>query len=150
MRGERILVLNASRVLIVALSISSVVLTSGRAQETFSARLTMMPIDEVNRGLVTGEGSASASIDDESLAISGSFTGLQGAATAARLHKSLDRGIRGPALYDLEVESATEGSFSGEIELTPDQVELLLDGRLYITIYSQSAPEGNLWGWLLQ
>jgi hypothetical protein len=110
----------------------------------------MMPIDEVNRGLVTGEGSASASLGDETLTVTGSFTGLQGPATAARLHESLDRGIRGPALYDLDVESATEGIFSGEIELTSDQAELLLDGRLYITIYSQTAPEGNLWGWLLQ
>lgn len=109
----------------------------------------MMPIDEVNRGLVTGEGSACASLDDETLTVSGTFTGLQGPATAARLHESLNAGIRGPALYDLEVEAATEGSFSGEIDLTSDQVELLLDGRLYITIYSQTAPEGNLWGWLL-
>jgi len=144
------LVANASRALIAVLFICSALLTTAHAQETFTARLTMMPIDEVNRGLVTGEGSASASLDDETLAITGSFTGLQGPSTAARLHESLDRGIRGPALYDLDVESATEGSFSGEIELTPDQVELLLDGRLYITIYSQSAPEGNLWGWLLQ
>ena len=109
----------------------------------------MMPIDEVNRGLVTGEGAVSASFDEEVLTISGTFTGLQGPATAARLHESLNRGIRGPALYDLEVETATEGAFSGEIELTPEHVELLLDGRLYITIYSQTAPEGNLWGWLL-
>jgi hypothetical protein len=123
--------------------------TNVLAQENFSTRLTMMPIDEVNRGLVTGEGSVSASLDDETLSITGSFTGLQGPATAARLHESLDRGIRGPALYDLEVEAATGGVFSGEIELLPDQVELLLDGRLYITIYSQTAPEGNLWGWLL-
>lgn len=119
------------------------------AQELFTTRLTMMPIDEVNRGLVTGEGSASASLDDDTLIITGTFTGLQGPATAARLHESLNRGIRGPAVYDLEAEAATEGAFSGEIELTSDQVELLLDGRLYITIYSQTAPEGNLWGWLL-
>ena len=144
------LVAKTSSVLIVALSICSALLTTVHAQETFSTRLTMMPIDEVNRGLVTGEGSASAALDDETLTVAGTFTGLQGAATAARLHESLDRGIRGPALYDIAIESATEGGFSGEIELTPDQVGLLLDGRLYITIYSQSAPEGNLWGWLLQ
>jgi hypothetical protein len=110
----------------------------------------MVPIDEVNRGLVTGEGSASGSLDDETLIITGSFSGLRGPATVARLHESLDKGIRGAALYDLEIESATEGSLSGEIELTADQVELLLDGRLYIQIHSTSAPEGNLWGWLLQ
>jgi hypothetical protein len=134
----------------IALAICGALVTTAHAQEPFTARLTMMPIDEVNRGLVTGEGSASASLDDETLSITGSFTGLRGPATVARLHESLDRGIRGPALYDLTIEAATEGAVSGEIELTPDQVELLLDGRLYITIYSQTAPEGNLWGWLLQ
>ena len=34
-------------------------------------------------------------------------------------------------------------------DLTPDQLQALLDGRLYIQIHSASAPEGNLWGWLL-
>jgi hypothetical protein len=131
-------------------TICATFIVTAHAQETFSTRLSMMPIDEINRGLVTGEGSASATFDDETLTITGSFTSLQGPATIARLHESLNTGIRGPALYDLTIESATEGAFSGEVELTPDQVELLLDGRLYITIYSQSAPEGNLWGWLLQ
>ncbi len=140
---------NASRRLIVALLTCVTFVLISHAQGVFTARLTMMPIDEVNRGLVTGEGSASASLDDETLTVSGSFTGLQGPATAARLYESLDRGIRGPALYDLEIESATEGTFSADIELTPDQVELPLGGRLYITITSESAPEGNLWGWLL-
>ena len=133
-----------------AVALCAALAASAHAQETFTARLTMMPIDEVNRGLVTGEGSASVSLDDETLTVTGSFAGLQGPATAARLHESLDRGIRGPALYNLTVETAAEGSFSGEIELTADHVELLLDGRLYIQIHSQTAPEGNLWGWLLQ
>jgi len=144
------LVANTRRALFLSLFLCAALIVPAHAQNAFTTRLTMMPIDEVNRGLVTGSGSASASLDDETLIITGSFTGLRGPATVVRLHESLDRGIRGPALYDLEVENATEGSFSGEIELTPDQVELLLDGRLYITIYSQSAPEGNLWGWLLQ
>lgn len=134
----------------VALALCAALAATAHAQETFIARLTMMPIDEVNRGLVTGEGVASASLDDETLTITGSFTGLQGPATVARLHESLDRGIRGPALYDLTIEAATEGTFSGEIELTADQIEMVLDGRLYIQIHSTSAPEGNLWGWLLQ
>ena len=144
------LVANTERALFLSLFLCAALIVPAHAQKTFTARLTMMPIDEVNRGLVTGEGAASASLDDETLTITGSFTGLQGPATDARLHDSLDRGIRGPALYDLEVETVTEGAFSGEIELTPDQVELLLDGRLYIQIHSTSAPEGNLWGWLLQ
>ncbi len=141
--------LNSSSRVMGAFTICLALVATSHAQETFTARLTMMPIDEVNRGIVTGSGSASASLDNETLTITGSFSGLRGPATVARLHESLDRGIRGAALYDLIAEPATEGSFSGEIEFTPDQVELLLDGRLYIQIHSASAPEGNLWGWLL-
>jgi hypothetical protein len=144
------LVANSRRALFRSLFLCAALIVPAHAQNAFITRLSMMPIDEINRGLVTGEGSASASLDDETLTITGSFSGLQGSATVARLHESLDRGIRGPALYDLTVESATEGTFSGEIELNADQVELLLDGRLYIQIHSASAPEGNLWGWLLQ
>jgi hypothetical protein len=124
-------------------------MTSAGAQQTLTARLTMMPIDEVNRGIVTGSGSATAELDGDTLKLAGSFAGLQGPATVARLHQSLDRGIRGTALYDLTVTPDVAGSITGEIELTPEQVELLRAGRLYIQIHSTSAPEGNLWGWLL-
>ncbi len=49
-------VANASRVFVVTLSLCGALVSAALAQKTFSARLTMMPIDEVNRGLVTGEG----------------------------------------------------------------------------------------------
>lgn len=126
-----------------------VFITAASAQETLTARLTMMPIDEVNRGIITGSGSASAELDGNTLKLTGSFTGLRGPATIARVHQSLERGIRGAALYDLTVTADVEGSIAGEIELTRDQVVMLRAGRLYIQIHSTSAPEGNLWGWLL-
>jgi hypothetical protein len=127
----------------------SAFVTTAHAQSSYTARLTMMPIDEVNRGIVTGSGSAAATLDGKTLTVTGRFAGLRGPATIARLHQSLDRGIRGAALYDLTVTPDVEGAITGEIELTPDQVEMLVAGRLYIQIHSASAPEGNLWGWLL-
>jgi hypothetical protein len=144
------LVVNASRGFIVTLSLCVALVVTIYAQETFSTRLTMMPIDEVNRGIVTGSGSASGWLDGKTLTITGSFTGLRGPATVARLHESMDTGIRGAVLYDLTITATADGTFSGEVELTPGQVDMLLDGRLYIQIYSQSAPDGNLWGWLLR
>ena len=122
----------------------------GSAAESLSARLSMMPIDEVNRGILTGSGSATAVLDGNNLSLTGSFAGLRGPATIARLHQSRDRGIRGSALYDLSVTPNVTGSIEGEVELTPEQVEMLLAGRLYIQIHSTSAPDGNLWGWLLK
>jgi hypothetical protein len=124
-------------------------ITTAAAQQSLTARLTMMPIDEVNRGIITGAGSATAELDGSILRITGSFGGLRGPATIARVHQSLDRGIRGAALHDLAVTPDVEGRIDGEIELTAEQIEMLHAGRLYIQIHSTSAPEGNLWGWLL-
>jgi hypothetical protein len=66
----------------------------------------------------------------------------------ARVHNG-SKGIRGPALFDLEVSKATSGTISGVIELTAAQIDELKNSRFYIQLHSQKAPEGNLWGWLL-
>ena len=123
--------------------------TVSQSAETFVARLTMMPIEVATRANVAGSGSGSATLDGQRLLVTGSFSGLQGSATAAHLHEGIALGIRGAPLFELSVESATAGSFSGEVELTPEQVESLRQGRLYIQIRSEAAPDGNLWGWLL-
>ena len=117
--------------------------------ETFTTRLTMMPLEVGTPGNVTGVGSGSAVLDGQRLHISGSFSGLRGPATIARLHEGLKMGIRGGAIYELSVTATVEGTVTGELELSMEQVESLRLGRLYIQIHSEAAPEGNLWGWLL-
>jgi hypothetical protein len=125
--------------------------SAGSAAESFDARLSTMPIDEVNRGIVAGSGAVRAVLDGNKLSLTGSFTGLRGPATVARVHQSRgDRGIRGSAIYELSVTQDVAGSIEGEAELTPEQVEMLLAGRLYVQIHSTSAPDGNLWGWLIK
>jgi hypothetical protein len=39
---------------------------------------------------------------------------------------------------------------SATLDLTPQQIESLKKGRLYLQIDSEKAPDGNLWGWLLR
>ncbi len=116
----------------------------------FDARLSTVPIDARNRVQITGQGSATAVLDGAELTIAGSFEGLQGAANAAYLHESPVTGVRGPAIVDLEVSGGVEGSVSATLDLTPEQVAALREGRLYIQVHSEAAPDGNLWGWLLQ
>ncbi len=116
----------------------------------FDARLSTVPIDARNRVQITGQGSATAVLDGSELTIAGSFGGLQGAASAAYLHESPVTGVRGPAILDIDVSGGVEGSISATLELTPEQVAALRDGRLYIQVHSEAAPDGNLWGWLLQ
>jgi hypothetical protein len=49
----------------------------------------------------------------------------------------------------LEVDNAVRGALHGDVQLSRAQVQALRDGRLYIQVHSEGAPEGNLWGWLL-
>lgn len=117
--------------------------------QTFTARLTPVPIDAAMRATVTGTGSASATLTGTALSITGTFEGLKTPATIAQIHQGSMTGVRGAAILDLTVSKLTDGSISGSFNLTPAQVESLRKGKLYIQIHSEKAPDGNLWGWLL-
>ena len=126
---------------------------AGTAQsgDKYNARLFWVPTAGAER--VSGKGTASATLSGRSLTITGSFEGLGGPATVARLHEGIARGARGKALTDLTISKAASGTISGAATLTPEQVEALRQGKLYIQIHSDKglAPDGaNLWGWLLR
>ena len=119
------------------------------AQERFSARITMVPIEMSMRATVTGGGAASATLDGRHLVVTGQFSGMQSAATEAQLRIGPVTGVRGAVSHTLVVEPGTEGRIEGDFELDPAEVEALRSGRFYIQVNSQGAPEGNLWGWFL-
>ena len=121
-----------------------------QTEERFKGRLSPVPIDAATRANVTGTGSVSAVLTGTKLSISGTFDGLAGPATVARLHQGVATGVRGPALSELTISRSTSGALSGTVTLTAEQVENLKKGKFYIQIHSEKAPEGNLWGWLLR
>jgi len=120
------------------------------AQEglTVSVRLTTIPVEPATVEGLTGFGSATASLDGNLLTVTGSFEGLQSAATGARLHEA-PKGLRGPAFVDLDVTSGTSGKIDGNVTLTPEQADRLRGGHVYLQLQSEEAPDGNLRGWLL-
>jgi hypothetical protein len=132
-----------------ALGLGALLLAEVGLAEDFQARLGRMPVDARNQATVAGIGDATAELNGRRLEISGQFTGLKGPATAASLHLGLAVGVRGPAVHALEVTAAADGELRGSVELTPEQIEALRSGRLYIQVDSEPAPDGNLWGWLL-
>ena len=119
-----------------------------QAEEKFSARLSLVPIDATMRANVTGKGSVAAVLKGRTLSITGAFEGLQGSATVARIHQAVAPGVRGSAFHDLTVSKATSGTITGAFDLTPEQLADLRKGKLYVQVHSEKAPEGNLWGWL--
>lgn len=120
------------------------------AADALKARLTPVPIEASIAAKTRGIGSATASLNGTTLTLSGSFSGLQGAATVARLHEGAVTGVRGPAMADFPVPQAPSGSFNATFTLTPAQAESVKLGRVYLQIHSEAAPDGNLWGWLLK
>ena len=115
----------------------------------YRARLGVVPIDIVMQATIAGSGSVTATLKGSTLTVTGTFTGLKTPATVVRVHRGPRTAMRGPAIGDLTATAATSGSISGSIELTKEQVDDLIAGRLYVQLHSQKAPDGNLWGWLL-
>lgn len=114
----------------------------------YRGRLSPVPLDIAMQNVIAGSGSATATLKGSTLTIAGTFSGLKTPATVARVHRSAKPGMRGAPIGDLTVTAATSGTISGSIELTKEQISDLGQGRLYVQLHSQKAPEGNLWGWL--
>jgi hypothetical protein len=119
------------------------------AQQNFKIRLRPVPIEASTAANTIGAGEATAELSGTKLTLRGSFSGLKGAATVARLHQGPVMGVRGPAIADVTVPPATSGTFTAEVTLTAAQVEALRQRQVYLQIHSASAPDGNLWGWVL-
>jgi hypothetical protein len=133
-----------------ALILCLVLVGHAQGTERFKVRLTTVPMDGGMRNTVAGSGSATASLSGATLSITGAFDGLKSPATAAAVHSGAAKGVRGASLGDLVVSKGTKGTLTGSVSLTPEQVKGLREGRLYIELASEKAPEGNLWGWILR
>lgn len=123
---------------------------AAQAAESYRVRLTTVPIEARTSADVKGSGTATAVLDGTRLTITGTFGGLQSAATHGAVHESPVRAVRGPSIAEFTVPSAQNGTFSAALDLTPQQIQTLAQGRIYVQIHSAGAPDGNLWGWLLR
>jgi CHRD domain-containing protein len=135
-----------------SLAFLSAAAPSAQNTVTFKARLSPVPINVSMMSTIAGSGSLTATLQGKQLTIQGTFEGLRSPATTVQIHRG-PKGIRGPVvanLAELTVTKALKGVVSGTLELTPDQIADLRSGRWYLQIQSERAPDGNLWGWLLQ
>ena len=121
---------------------------AAQSARVFKARLSPVPIDVSMQATIAGVGSVTATLDQTTLTITGTYQGLKTPATVARVHRAF-RGTRGPAFADLKVSGGMSGTISGSIALTKDQIGELGKSLFYVQLHSEKAPDGNLWGWLL-
>ncbi len=140
--------------LIALIAAAGLATAHAQSGDKYSIRLGRVPVANAREGAaITGRGVATATLAGNRLSISGSFDGLSSAATLARLHRGVAKGARGPALGDLTVSKGPSGTFSGSVDLEPEDLADLKLGKLYVQIHSEKglAPDGsNLWGWLLK
>ncbi len=140
--------------LIALIAAAGLATAHAQSGDKYSIRLGRVPVANAREGAaITGRGVATATLAGNRLSISGSFDGLSSAATVARLHRGVAKGARGPALGDLTVSKGPSGTFSGSVDLEPEDLADLKLGKLYVQIHSEKglAPDGsNLWGWLLK
>lgn len=117
--------------------------------EDFATHLSPAPITDGTRAATTGEGHAQAVLDGNRLSVSGTFQGLASNATAAELRSGDGIGVPGDKLFDITATPGKDGSLSGTVTLSRAQLAELRRGHIYVQIDSQSAPNGNLQGWLM-
>jgi hypothetical protein len=126
---------------------------AGQSSQTFDALLTWVPIGGAERNDVAGEGAATATLSGARLMIAGSFVGLPGRVTGAKLHRGPAKGVRGPAIADLQVAGGVAGTVAGDVRLSAEQIAALEAGQLYIQVYSEKGvlpDHATLFGWLLR
>jgi len=137
------------KLLSTGLVVTALLVAAPAFAEEFQARLGRVPVDSRTQSSVAGIGHARAELDGNSLSVEGEFSGLLGPATVANLHMGVAVAARGPVIHALRVSATADGRLSGAVELSRDEIAALRAGRLYIQVHSESAPDGNLWGWLL-
>lgn len=134
--------------LLAACAVLASVSTAGAQARQYRARLSPVPLDVAMQATIAGAGAVTATLAGNTLTLSGTYKDLRTAATAVRLHRGPRIAMRGPAIADLKASGGTTGTIAGTIELTKEQLDDLSNGRLYVQLHSEKAPEGNLWGWL--
>lgn len=135
--------------LVAACLLVASVAPAGAQSRQYRGRLSPVPLDVAMQATVAGSGSVTATLAGTTLTVTGTYTGLKTASTVARVHRSPRTAMRGTPIGDLKVTPGTSGTITGTLELTKEQIEDLANGRLYVQLHSEKAPDGNLWGFLL-
>jgi len=78
------------------------------------------------------------------------FNGLASNATVAHLHGPAMPGVTAPPIIPLtNFPASTSGTYSATFPITAEQVQMLLNGLVYINIHDEQFPDGEIRGQLI-
>ncbi len=121
--------------------------------DKYKGRLAPVPALGIPAPTVAGVGTLAATLSGKKLTLSGTFDKMASAATTAKLCSGQITGARGECTTDLTLSKTGDGktgTIAGTLDLTPQQVDALKKGKLYVQVQSEGAPNGHLMGWLLK
>ena len=119
--------------------------------DTFKTMLTGAQEVPPNNSTATGSGDVVLNRDPAgaTISVSVTFTGLAANATAAHIHGPAMPGVIAPVIIPFpDFPASTSGTYSNTFPITPEQIEQLVSGLLYINIHNAPFPDGEIRGQL--
>ena len=130
-------------------SLASVPLASAQEATTFGDKLGTIPVSNANRAEVAGTGYVTANLSGTTLTVEGEYEGLTAPATGATVYAGRLGEKGGEEVGTLEASGDTSGTFSGTIELTEEQMEVLQASGMFVVVQTEPNPEGEIRAWLV-
>lgn len=116
---------------------------------SYRGRLSVVPVDARTTRTTSGSGRVSATLEDGSLRLEGTFEGTHTPVTGAEIRQAPPGRRGGPLVGKLEVTGGTSGRIQGTVGLSDAQRDALNRGGLYVLVRTGGNPEGEIRGWLL-
>jgi len=108
--------------------------------------MTLTGTQEVPATTSTGTGNVTVMLNRTTgdITVSGAFTGLTSAATAAHIHGPAAVGANAPVIIPLTVPSMDAGNVTGSASMTTTQMNDMLNQMTYVNIHTTQFPEGEI------
>ncbi len=117
--------------------------------QTFKATLNGQS-ERPNPVTTVATGSVNLELKDKVMTLTGNFTSLSGAATAAHIHGPADESNAAPPVpgITLTVTAAAAGDLSASKTLTDAEIADLKAGKWYVNVHTGNNPGGEIRGQL--
>lgn len=125
---------------------------TGCGNERFVATTSLTGANETPAVTTNATGTATATLEDDELTVTGSFSGLQSdlfevSGSSAHVHEAA-AGNAGPIVFNLTVTSTDKrnGTFTGTRKLDDHEMEDFKNGLYYVNVHSTTNQSGEIRG----